>query len=397
MRIFHSRLGTDDSGFPLVPEPLPEPTKMQPLPKGFAFLEHPETARFSGSGLPEFPLFSSRTEPMTVSPFKGGETEALIRLRRKVSQRTDFVNSFRKPKTFSTNEPTDPLEPSTTGLSPYLSVGCLSVRRFWKEVEACNRKSEHSLPPESLHGQLLFREMFYLLSRTVRNWDRDLDNPMCKPIRWGEKDEFEAKGMGRRTNRISFHRRNDETTECNRLDASSRAACGFLFSHPRATLATLAKRKRSVRTESHRQRLGSQQCKLVMAFRCGSLFHAILQALQPLPRLQIQSQRGNQNRPFHQAVDSRTPGIFLRSTPTNHTSPPNPSRSTQIASLAPTIRIRLWIANKRPRKTSVNSKPVWLPEKAKGGLEKQQIPILVHLTPIHFQIGSDSRKGPYRG
>ena len=82
---------------------------------------------------------------MTVSPFKGGETEALIRLRRKVSQRTDFVNSFRKPKTCSTNEPTDPLEPSTTGLSPYLSVGCLSVRRFWKEVEACNRKSEHSL------------------------------------------------------------------------------------------------------------------------------------------------------------------------------------------------------------------------------------------------------------
>ena len=193
MRIFHSRLGTDDSGFPLVPEPLPEPTKMQPLPKGFAFLEHPETARFSGSGLPEFPLFSSRTEPMTVSPFKGGETEALIRLRRKVSQRTDFVNSFRKPKTCSTNEPTDPLEPSTTGLSPYLSVGCLSVRRFWKEVEACNRKSEHSLPPESLHGQLLFREMFYLLSRTVRNWDRDLDNPMCKPIRWGEKDESKLK------------------------------------------------------------------------------------------------------------------------------------------------------------------------------------------------------------
>lgn len=90
-------------------------------------------------------------------------------------------------------------------------------------------------------------------------------------------------------------------------------------------------------------------------------------------------------------------GIFLRSTPTNHTSHPNPSRSTQIASLAPTIRIRLWIANKRPRKTSVNSKPVWLPEKAKGGLEKQQIPILVHLTPIHFQIGSDSRKGPNRG
>jgi cryptochrome len=130
---------------------------------------------------------------MVASPFKGGETEGLDRLKKKVSQQADFVNSFRKPKTFSTNDPADPLEPSTTGLSPYLSVGCLSVRRLWKEVEACNRGSEHTQPPESLHGQLLFREMFYLLSRSVPNWDQDFDNPMCKFIHWGEKDEKKLK------------------------------------------------------------------------------------------------------------------------------------------------------------------------------------------------------------
>lgn len=78
-----------------------------------------------------------------------------------------------------------PMEPSTTGLSPYLSNGCLSVRRLWKECEKCYLQSEHTSPPESLHGQLMFREMFYLLSRSVKNWDDDSENVMCKPIEWG--------------------------------------------------------------------------------------------------------------------------------------------------------------------------------------------------------------------
>ena len=84
------------------------------------------------------------------------------------------------------------MEPSTTGLSPYLSTGCLSVRMLWKECEKCYLLGKHSEPPESLHGQLLFREMFYLLSRSVENWDRDSENEMCKPIDW---DEFQAEKM----------------------------------------------------------------------------------------------------------------------------------------------------------------------------------------------------------
>ena len=193
LRIFHSRLGTDDSGFLQTPEPLPAPTTLQSLPEGFDPVKHPETARFFISDISGIWVPPSHKKTMVPSPFKGGETEGLDRLKKKVSQQADFVNSFRKPKTYSTNDPADPLEPSTTGLSPYLSVGCLSVRRLWKEVEACNRGSEHTQPPESLHGQLLFREMFYLLSRSVPNWDQDLDNPMCKPIHWGEKDEKKLK------------------------------------------------------------------------------------------------------------------------------------------------------------------------------------------------------------
>ena len=123
------------------------------------------------------------------SYFRGGESEALDRLRRKVSERPDFVNEFSKPSTMSTNEEGRPMEPSTTGLSPYLSTGSLSVRKVWDECVKANLSSDHTKPPQSLIGQLMFREMFYLLSRSVENWDDDEGNSNCKPIEWGEFDE----------------------------------------------------------------------------------------------------------------------------------------------------------------------------------------------------------------
>merc|ERR1711904_205914 len=80
-----------------------------------------------------------------------------------------------------------PWEPSTTGLSPYFRFGCLSVRTAWHAITQCQQGRRHSQPPQSLKGQLLFREMFYVLSVSVPNWDRDEDNPMCKRIPWGEE------------------------------------------------------------------------------------------------------------------------------------------------------------------------------------------------------------------
>lgn len=121
--------------------------------------------------------------------FPGGESEALERLRRKVTEVPDYVNEFSKPDSYSTNEDQNPLEPTTTGLSPYISTGCLSVRLVWNEVVRANLGSEHTKPPQSLLGQLMFREMFYLLSRSVENWDDDVDNSNCKQIEWGSYDE----------------------------------------------------------------------------------------------------------------------------------------------------------------------------------------------------------------
>ena len=80
------------------------------------------------------------------------------------------------------------MEPSTTGLSPYISNGCLSIRRLWNACSEIQQSSEHTAPPVSIHGQILFREMFYLLSRSVENWDQEFGNSQCKEIEWGELD-----------------------------------------------------------------------------------------------------------------------------------------------------------------------------------------------------------------
>jgi cryptochrome len=120
------------------------------------------------------------------SYFVGGETEALARLENKVISEKEYVNNFSKPRTQSTNLDGRPMEPSTTGLSPYISTGCLSVRTLWNSCSEIQQHCEHTKPPTSIHGQLMFREMFYLLSKSVANWDKNYSNTHCKQIDWGE-------------------------------------------------------------------------------------------------------------------------------------------------------------------------------------------------------------------
>ena len=124
----------------------------------------------------------------TVGYFHGGENEAITRLEKKVISQNDYVNSFNKPKSISTNIQGNPMEPTTTGLSPYISTGCLSIRRLWNSCSEIQQSSEHTVPPVSIQGQIMFREMFYLLSRSVENWDQDTGNSQCKEIEWGELD-----------------------------------------------------------------------------------------------------------------------------------------------------------------------------------------------------------------
>ena len=92
------------------------------------------------------------------TPHRGGETLALKSLSR-ITTDKKYTATFEKPKT----APTDFEPQSTTLLSPHLHFGSLSVRTFyWATqdiVTAYGPKA--SVPPTSLTGQLLFRDMYF--------------------------------------------------------------------------------------------------------------------------------------------------------------------------------------------------------------------------------------------
>lgn len=100
------------------------------------------------------PVWDRNTADKKTSPIvKGGESLALAQLQKTVTARPDWSASFEKPKTSCT----EVSSPSTTVLSPYLSVGCISPRTAWHAVSAANAKASsktsRSTPPVSLHGQ----------------------------------------------------------------------------------------------------------------------------------------------------------------------------------------------------------------------------------------------------
>ena len=180
-KLFSNIYPKDEDGFYSIDEPLDIPESSKPVAKNY-----PKVVE---NYIFDIEKELSILKKDSKSYFKGGESEALIRLEKKVSSEEEYIRNFRKPRTTSTNKPENPLEPETTGLSPYLSFGCLSPRLLWKETEKCYRNGEHTQPPESMHGQLMFREMFYILSRAVENWDSDTNNSMCKEIEWGDFDK----------------------------------------------------------------------------------------------------------------------------------------------------------------------------------------------------------------
>lgn len=115
--------------------------------------------------------------------YPGGETEALCRLEHYMQQ-TSWVCNFKKPET-SPNS----LDPSTTVLSPYVKFGCLSARTFWWRLNEIYQGRKHSQPPVSLHGQLLWREFFYVIGAATPNFNRMVGNPVCTQVDWDDNKE----------------------------------------------------------------------------------------------------------------------------------------------------------------------------------------------------------------
>jgi cryptochrome len=113
---------------------------------------------------------------------KGGEREGL-RILKVICDDKRYVQTFNKTKTSSTTGHTLG-RLSTTGMSPYLMCGAVSIRTVYHSVKEVVSNGAHTKAPESLLGQLYFRELFYFLGATTKNFDKDKDNKLCLEVPW---------------------------------------------------------------------------------------------------------------------------------------------------------------------------------------------------------------------
>jgi len=121
---------------------------------------------------------------------RGGEVCALAQLKKTVEERPNFVATYEKPMT----SPVATREMSTTVLSPYMSLGCLSPRRLWYAIAESSARSSatsKSKPPVSLHGQALWRDFNHLMAHEANrnqpgSWGQIDGNKFCRPIPWDD-------------------------------------------------------------------------------------------------------------------------------------------------------------------------------------------------------------------
>ncbi|KAI0804118.1 DNA photolyase [Xylaria sp. FL0064] len=131
--------------------------------------------------------------PAATTPHRGGETLALKNLDTIVAD-VKYAATFRKPKTSPAA-----IEPSTTLLSPHLHFGTLSPRLFyWRAREVVEKYGKGaSIPPESLTGQLLFRDMYFAAQAAIgAPYVQTLNNAHVRFIPWHLPSKHEDTDVG---------------------------------------------------------------------------------------------------------------------------------------------------------------------------------------------------------
>lgn len=123
------------------------------------------------------------------SVFEGGERVSLKRL-------VVYLRNVQNLKRFNKNtENPTKTNPSTSTQSPYLALGCLSVRKFYHMLKATNRFFENSESEDEeqkrltrtnqgiiakMIGSLHWREYNYMIGCFTQNFDQMYDNPISK-------------------------------------------------------------------------------------------------------------------------------------------------------------------------------------------------------------------------
>ncbi|GAW26019.1 putative cryptochrome [Rosellinia necatrix] len=128
------------------------------------------------------------------TPHRGGETRALKQLD-EIMADVKYTATFRKPRT----SPTEFEPQSTTLLSPQLHFGALSPRVFyWRVREVADKYGKGaSVPPESLTGQLLFRDMYFAAQAAIGSpYTQTLNNAHVRFIPWHLPSKSKETEMG---------------------------------------------------------------------------------------------------------------------------------------------------------------------------------------------------------
>ncbi|KAI0910289.1 DNA photolyase [Ustulina deusta] len=140
--------------------------------------------------------------PAATTPHRGGETLALKQLDNIMADE-NYAATFRKPKTSPAA-----IEPSTTLLSPHLHFGSLSPRLFyWRAREVVEKYGKGaSTPPESLTGQLLFRDMYFAAQAAIGSpYMQTLNNGYVRFIPWHLPSKYEDTETGTMTISGKYH------------------------------------------------------------------------------------------------------------------------------------------------------------------------------------------------
>uniref|UniRef100_A0A1B6CJU7 Cryptochrome-1 n=1 Tax=Clastoptera arizonana TaxID=38151 RepID=A0A1B6CJU7_9HEMI len=114
--------------------------------------------------------------------WEGGEHKALALLKERINVET---NAF-KEGYYLPNQARPDLLGRPTSLSAFLSIGCLSVRRFYWTIHDIFKEVHGNFLPhnEYITGQLIWREYFYTMSVNNPYYGEMEKNPICLNISW---------------------------------------------------------------------------------------------------------------------------------------------------------------------------------------------------------------------
>ncbi len=137
-----------------VREPMPSPSALPPLPAGLEMGEMPRLEDFGHSAF--------EPEPRAVLDFRGGETEAMRRLRHYFWEK-DHVSHYKDTR----NGLIGP--DYSSKFSPWLSLGCLSPKFVYHELKRYERERVNNESTYWLFFELLWRDFFRLMGKKYGN------------------------------------------------------------------------------------------------------------------------------------------------------------------------------------------------------------------------------------